>query len=190
MSAAASPPGPAPMMPTLSGARRGRDRLDPALLPRGVGDVFLHRADGHGAVARLLDHAIAFAQAVLRADAAADLGEGVGLLAELVGLAQPALAVSSASRGCCCAAGNASGNRARRTGCSARPARRPSLGELGVDLVKILRPQIGRALFGHVLACTVTNFSIFSLGHGVPPNRFALSQKRRIPLRKMKSQPC
>ncbi len=70
---------------------RGRDRLDPAFFPRGVGDVFLDRADGHGAMARFLDHAIAFAQAVLRADAAANLGECIGGLADLVGLLQPPL---------------------------------------------------------------------------------------------------
>ena len=52
-------------------------------VPRGVGDVFLDRADGHGAVARLFDHTVAFTQTVLRADAAADLGEGVGGLAEV-----------------------------------------------------------------------------------------------------------
>ena len=59
----------------------GAQRLDPALLPRGVGDVFLDRADGHGAMARLLDDAVTLAQAVLRADAAADFREGVGGLA-------------------------------------------------------------------------------------------------------------
>ena len=42
-------------------------------------------------MARLFDHAIAFAQAVLRADAATDLRERVGGLRDLIGLFQPAL---------------------------------------------------------------------------------------------------
>ncbi len=67
------------------------DRLDPALVPGGVGDELLDRTDGDRAVAGLLDHAVALAQAVLRADAATDLGKGIGGLADLVGLAQPAL---------------------------------------------------------------------------------------------------
>ena len=79
-------------MPTDWSSSRARlDRLDPALLPGRVGDVVLDRADGDGAVARLLDDAIAFAEPVLRADAAADLGEGVGGGGDLVGLFQPAL---------------------------------------------------------------------------------------------------
>src|SRR5690606_33522007 len=67
------------------------DRLDPALLPGGVVDVLFDGADGHGAVARLLDHAVALAQAVLGADAAADLRKVVGRLADLIGLFEPAL---------------------------------------------------------------------------------------------------
>jgi len=38
----------------------------------------------------LFNNAVTFAQAVLRADAAANLGEGVGGLADLIGLAQAA----------------------------------------------------------------------------------------------------
>src|SRR5690606_32318782 len=67
------------------------DGLHPAFFPGGVGDVFLDRADGDGAMAGLFDDAIAFAKPVLRADAAADLGEGIGGLADLPGLFQPAL---------------------------------------------------------------------------------------------------
>src|SRR5690606_4863753 len=40
---------------------QGRGGLDPALFPGGVGDVFLDRADGDGAVAGLFDDAVAFA---------------------------------------------------------------------------------------------------------------------------------
>src|SRR5262249_48450970 len=69
---------------------RGRDRPHPALLPGGVGDVLLDRADGDRLEA-LFDDAVAFAQPVLRADAAAYFGKVVGRRGELVGLLQPAL---------------------------------------------------------------------------------------------------
>src|SRR3546814_4540035 len=74
-------------------AGRGADprRLDPALGPGGIGDIFFDAADRHRAVAGEFDHAIAFAQSVLRADAAADLGHGRGCVRQLIGLAQPAL---------------------------------------------------------------------------------------------------
>ena len=71
--------------------RHRADRLHPALFPGGVGKVFFNRANRHSAVAGLFDHAIAFAQPVLRADAAADLGKCVGGLGNLVGLLQAAL---------------------------------------------------------------------------------------------------
>ena len=64
-------------------------RLHPAILPGRVGDVLLDRADGDAAEI-LLDDAIAFAQAVLGADAAADLGEGIGGGGHLIGFLQPA----------------------------------------------------------------------------------------------------
>src|SRR6185312_4381042 len=53
------------------------DRLHPALVPGGVGDELLDRADGDRLEA-LLDDAVAFAQPVLRADAATDLRKVVG----------------------------------------------------------------------------------------------------------------
>ena len=65
-----------------------RDRLDPAFLPGGVGDELLHAADGDSAMARKFDHAIAFAQAILRADAAADFRHGGGSVRQLIGFAQ------------------------------------------------------------------------------------------------------
>ena len=52
--------------------------------------VFLDAADGHRAVAGELDHAIAFAQAILRADAAADFGHGGSACRQVVGFAQAA----------------------------------------------------------------------------------------------------
>jgi hypothetical protein len=66
-------------------------RLDPAAVPGGVGDELLDRADGDGAVARLLDDAVALAEAILGADAAADLREVVGGGGDLIGLLEPAL---------------------------------------------------------------------------------------------------
>ena len=66
-------------------------RLDPAHLPGRIGDVLLDGADAHGPVAGLFEHAIALAQAVLGADAAADLGKIVGRGRGLVGLLEPAL---------------------------------------------------------------------------------------------------
>ena len=68
-----------------------RERRDPALLPRGVGDELLDRADGDRAVTGELDYAIAFAQPVLRADAAADLGHRRRRVGQFVSLSQPAL---------------------------------------------------------------------------------------------------
>src|SRR5690606_27373074 len=69
---------------TLSG------RLDlghvraPAHGEGGVGDVLLHRTDGHRAEA-VIEGAGTFAEAVLRAHAAADFRQGVGLVRELGG---------------------------------------------------------------------------------------------------------
>ena len=49
----------------------------------GIGDVLLHRADGHRAEAGVIEGTGALEQAVLRTDAAADLRQGVGLVGEL-----------------------------------------------------------------------------------------------------------
>ena len=66
------------------------DRPYPALLEGGVGDIAFDRADGD-ALEPLLDDAVAFAEPVLRADPAADLGEVVGGGTDLVRLFQPSL---------------------------------------------------------------------------------------------------
>ncbi len=52
------------------------DRFDPAVLEGLISDPCLDRADGHPIPSRLLERASAFAQAILRADAAANLGHG------------------------------------------------------------------------------------------------------------------
>jgi hypothetical protein len=129
------------------------DRLDPAFVPGGIGDVFLDRADGHGAVARLFDDAIAFAQPVLRADAAADFGEGVGGLAQLIGLLQPALGGQPQPVGDVVVQG------AMRLAIGHAALAAPAgllgglgVGEFAVDLVEIPGAQGCVAFLGHFLA--------------------------------------
>ncbi len=58
----------------------------PAALPRRIAQIFFHSTNGDGAVARLLDDAIAFAEPVLRADAPANLRHVVGGLRKLISL--------------------------------------------------------------------------------------------------------
>ena len=64
----------------------GPDHLGHVRLPAhgesGVGDVFLHRADCHGAEA-VVQRTGTFTQTVLRADTAAHFRQGVGLMAQL-----------------------------------------------------------------------------------------------------------
>ena len=163
MSAAASPPGPAPMMPDALGPLRARDgsaATQPSSQAVSV-MYFSTDADGDRAVARLLDDAVAFAEPVLRADAAADLGEGVGRLAELIGLAQPALGgqlqpvgdvvVQRAVR---LAVGHAA--LLHRPACSAAFSAR----ELAVNLAEILAPRRLGGRFSGMSRSTVTNLSI------------------------------
>jgi hypothetical protein len=126
------------------------DRLDPALLPGGVGDEFLDGADGDGAVARLLDDAIAFAEPVLRADAPADFGEIVGRGGNLVGLLQPPLGRELQPVGNIVmdrAMHLAEGHAALRA--AAGLVGRLVGGEVGIDLVEILAPRLGPTLFRH-----------------------------------------
>src|SRR3546814_18486151 len=75
----------------LAGRRADLDRIDPALCPGGVGDIFFDAADRYRAVAGKFDHAITFAQSVLGTDAAADLGHGGGSVGKFIGFAQPSI---------------------------------------------------------------------------------------------------
>ena len=126
------------------------DRLHPALLPGGVGDVLLDRADGDGAVAGLLDDAVAFAEPVLRADPAADLREVVGRLADLVGLLEPARGSQHQP------VGDVVMHRAmdlaeRHAALGAAPGLLGRAGavEFAIDLAEILAPVGRRPLVGH-----------------------------------------
>ena len=69
----------------------GLQRFDPTFFPGGVGDIFFHRTDGDRAVTGKFDHAIALAQAVLRADAATDFRHGRGQVRHFIGFAQTPL---------------------------------------------------------------------------------------------------
>ncbi len=129
----------------------GGDRLDPALGERVVGDEALDGTDGD-ALEAALDDAVALAQPVLRADAAADLGEVVGGRAHLVGLVQPAF------RGQLQPVRNVVVQRAvdgtERHAALAAPAGlrlRQRDGEVAVDLVKIGHACRRIALVGLVL---------------------------------------
>ena len=64
--------------------------LDPAFGKGRFGDMFFDRANGHR-FKTLFDHATAFAQAVLRADAATNLGKIVGLRCQFIGFPHPPL---------------------------------------------------------------------------------------------------
>ena len=72
----------------LSARCSDRNGFDPALFPSGVGDIFFDRANGHGVVAGKFNDAIAFAQAILRADAAANFGHSAGQIGQLIRLTQ------------------------------------------------------------------------------------------------------
>ena len=75
----------------MVGAASIAGRLDlghvrtPAHGERGVGDVLLHRTDGHRAKT-VVEGARTFAQAILRAHPATDFRQGVGLVGQLGGL--------------------------------------------------------------------------------------------------------
>ena len=66
-------------------------RCDPTGLESRLGDVLLDGADGHRRVPRLLEHAIALAETILRANATADLGHVVGGGGKLISFLQPPL---------------------------------------------------------------------------------------------------
>jgi len=102
-------------------------------------------------MAGLLDHAVAFAQAILRTDAPANLRESVGGLTDLIGLLKAALRSQPQpvgdvvmKRAMCLAEGHAT---LRAPG---RLLRRLFAGILLIDLVKILAPRLGVALMRHI----------------------------------------
>ena len=145
---------------------RRTDRLDPTIVEGGVGDEFLDRADGDGAVARLFDHAIAFAEAILRADAAANLREGVGGLRKLIGLLQPPLGGHPQPVGDIVVQ-RAMRLAVRHTALAAPPCLLFGLGqrELTVNLVEILGADIRLALLRHLFRDR-DEFQHALLGHG------------------------
>ena len=129
----------------------GGGRLHPALLPRVVGDEPFHRADGD-AVEALLDDAVALAQPVLRADAAANLGKGVGGAADLVGFLQAVL--SRQLQPVRYVVPQGAVNLAERHAALAAPAAlRPGLRrvEVGIDFGEVLAPHRRFALGGRFL---------------------------------------
>mmetsp|Transcript_27051 Transcript_27051/g.49172 ORF Transcript_27051/g.49172 Transcript_27051/m.49172 type:complete len:268 (+) Transcript_27051:1979-2782(+) len=129
----------------------GLDGQDPPFFPGSVRDVFFHRTNSDGAMPGLLDHAIAFAQPVLRADPTTNLGKGIGRLAHLIGLAQPPLSrqaqpvrnvvVQGAMR-------LAIGHPALRT--ARRLLLGLGIGIFSIDFPKILPPRIRPSLGRHI----------------------------------------
>src|SRR5690606_11538374 len=153
-------------------ARPGR--LHPAELPGAVRDELLDRADGDRFEA-LLDDAVALAQPVLRADAAAHLGKGVGCRAELVRLLQPALGRELQPVRAVVVPLTADLTERH----AALRAPRGLLGRLfrgvaTVDFAEILHAAVGRTLFGEGLR---NGHELqHALGHGVPfPRNFDVS---------------
>ena len=153
----------------LAGGAAGHQRLDPAFLPGGVGDEFFDAADGDGAMAGKFDNAIAFAQPILRADAAADFGHGAGQVRQLIGFAQPPLGGQAQP------VGNMIVQRAMRRAighAALRAARRLLLGpvedEAAADLQKIIRAVVGRSLVRIGLA-QAHKFQHRIVGHHASP---------------------
>ena len=145
----------------------GLDRLHPAIFPRGIGDVFLDRADGHSAVAGLFDHTVAFAQTVLRADAAADFGEGVCRLADLIGLLQTPFGGQAQPVGNIVvqrAMGLAIGNAALAT--AAGLLLRFLIRVFRINLFKVFTTQIRHPFFGHIpgYRCKLEHWLLCHLG--------------------------
>ena len=146
----------------------GRQRLDPAFGPGGVGDELLDTADRDCAVARKFNHAIALAQPVLRADPAADLGHGRGRVAELIGLAEPPLGGQSQPVGNVIvewAMDRAIGYAALRAARSLRlrRGRRISVG----NLAEVLRAQF-RLTPRRIILRAIDELQGCGLGHGWP----------------------
>jgi hypothetical protein len=154
-----------------------RQRLDPALFPRGIGDVFFNRADGDGTVARKFDDAIAFAQAILWADAAADFGHGRGAVGQFIGFAQAAFGGQAQPVGDVVvqrAMHRAIGDTALRTarGLFDRRVLRITVG----DFSEILGTQIGGALGGIGLS-VIHKFQHRVVGHRALQSEGCRTQK-------------
>ncbi len=126
-------------------------RLDPSFFEGGFGNEFLDRPD-RDALEILLDDAIAFAQAILRADPAADFGKGIGRRGQSVRLFQPVFS-SELQPVRDVVAQRAMDGAERHT--ALRTATRLLLGVIdrksAVDLSEILASFRGRALFRHLL---------------------------------------
>ena len=127
------------------------DGFNPALFPRGVGDVFLDRADGHSAMAGLFDDAVAFTQTVLRADTATDFRECVGGLRHLIRFLQTTFGGQTQP------VGNVVVQRAMRLtvrhatlAATRRLLFRFRVSKLCIDFIEILFALCGTALFGHI----------------------------------------
>ena len=126
--------------------------IDPALFPRRLSQILFDSADGNAAMAALLDHARAFAEAILRADAAADFGHRIGRSGKPVSVFEPAFGGELQP------VGDVVLERAVRLAerHTALRATRGLIGgflgnELAVDLKEIRRPLLGRALIGPFL---------------------------------------
>ena len=155
------------------------DRLHPAALPGGVGDVLLDRAD-RDRFESLLDDAVALAETVLRADATADLREVVGRGGEFVGLLEPALGGELQPVGDVVVQRTmdlTEGHAALRT--ARRLLGRLVLGESFIDLVEVAAPFGCRPLVGHGLRRS--DELQHPLGHPRPPrtNCEILLRKKR-----------
>ena len=128
-------------------------------------------------MARLFDHAIAFAQPILRADAAADLGEGVGGLRNLIGLLQTSLGGQAQPVGDVVVQGAM--RLAVRHAALAAAARLLGglLGsELAVNLMEIAGAHRGITLGGHLFA-QAYELQHLLRGHGCAPK--LLGYRRR-----------
>ncbi len=145
-SAAARPAGPAPMMPTLSRRSwRGRNWRYPAFAPGQFGQVFLDGADSDCAMLALLDHARAFTEPVLRADAATYFRHRIGRGRRFVASCRRLQRRASANPGCCSAAGNVTAERHPALGAAGGLGGGVLNAELAVDFTEIAQPLVRRA---------------------------------------------
>src|SRR5665213_1616701 len=134
----------------LAAVALSAQRRYPAFLPSLVREVAFDRADGDGAVAGLLDDAIAFTQAVLGTDAAAHLGHGAGGLGQLIGLADTPFGGHPQPVGDVVVQGTmglAEGHAALRA--PRRLLGRLGVDEVGIDFVEVASARLHVTLFRH-----------------------------------------